>query len=327
MINPARDSIEMQRLLAMILAEKEKREEEKKRARSLLDPFREDMASVFNSPILDPIKRDFGATFGGGDAAPDETAAEELYRRFGVNRLAELQKAQSEGDPEGPSFAARLQPHSLDESMYVPDAVEPAYPQDGGFKQEDMWAEFQRMNPGLNYAKVAQQAGGNVPGGNFSAMESTIKEQTPGASDAEFNKSIEELTQRQQMDSLLDPKSRSFNPAAAKVLLDRAGQKEETAAQVIYNRAQEMRGQAELDQATMIKRQYELSNTPEGKLGSTIDFILKNSEMRPDLFDKAIMARVALDNGDIERASKILQDITDSVGGQGELKSSGGKIG
>jgi len=330
MINPARDSIEMQRLLAMILAEKEKKEEEKRRARGLLDPFREDMANMFDSPLLDPIKRDFGATFSGGE----EEAPEDKKAIF-MQRLAELQKAQSGGDPEGPSFAARLQPHSLDESMYVPDAVEPSYPQEGGFKQEDMWAEFQRMNPNLNYAKVAQQAGGNVPGGNFSAMESNIKEMTPGASDEEFNQSINELRQRQQEDALLDPRSRSYNPDAAKVIFDRAGEKESNAADMIFNRAQELQSKAAAAQSAMVVEQYRASRTPEGQLNSMIEMVLQNvdSMMNAPLYQRAIDARRLLSQGKLEEAWKIFEQVVPKEEpakdgkGKKKLKSDGKSIG
>jgi hypothetical protein len=94
-------------------------------------------------------------------------------------------------------------------------------------KDAESWAEFVAMNPSLDLAAVARQSGGNVPGGNVSMMESTIKQQTPGASDEEFFRWVDEFSTQTQLDSLLDPRSRGFNPDAAEQIIRAAALKEQ----------------------------------------------------------------------------------------------------
>jgi len=184
-----------------------------------------------------------------------------------------------------------------------------------------MWEQFQKMNPGLDYTKVAQQAGGNVPGGNFSAMESNIKEMTPGASDAEFNKSIEELIKKQRMDSLLDPRSRSYDPAAAEVITKHEEEMERNKAFILNAQAQMMMAQTEARNSLLGGQ--EKPETPSFKpdpdrIADAIDraFVeIENSaEMNPiekkKLIDQLNRARLFLASGRNDAALQIIGNLT-----------------
>jgi hypothetical protein len=230
--------------------------------------------------------------------------------------------------PAPPSFGARLQPHSADESMYVQDEVEPPYPQ-GGFKQDEILAKFKEMNPNLDWDKVAQQAGGNVPGGTFSQMPSSPEREAQVASLMEY---VENQIPRDEAMRMLDNRSRAYNPEAAEMLLGRLGNKEKNAADMLYSKAQEMKAQAEMEQAQAMTRQYDMMSTPEGKLGSTIEMILQNLDptMNGQIYNLAINAKMALDAGDIDAAREIMGQINYMSSGElggGELQSSGGRIG
>ena len=196
---------------------------------------------------------------------------------------------------------------------FVPQQVEPAYPSEGGFAQDEILRRFKELNPDLDYDAVARQSGGNVPGGSFSAVE---RKNVPKAqTDEEFIRWVNEDLPKYTASSMLDSRSREYNPEAAKIIFDRLAQERGDAAQMLYSRGQELRGQADLDKVQMLKRQAEFSRTPQGQMQSTIDFVLQNVDpaLNADVFDKAIRARMALMNGQVEEAQRILQSIADTT--------------
>lgn len=282
------------------------------------DDERERMLMSHEILKRNPLPNDMPAP-GVSPPPPQEFAgpSPESARRFNA-RLAELQQQQSGGEWDGPSFAARLQPFSVDESMYEPTQVEPAYPSEGGFKQDEIMEMFKRMNPDFDYAAAAEQSGGNVPGGTLSIMPE--QNLPPDQTTEGIAKFAREQELKNQLASMLDSRSRGYDPAAAELLLGREKAQQDASAQMIYSRAQELRAQAEADEVGFARKQAEMMNTPEGQMRSTVDFILTNVDatMRPDLYDKALRARVAINNGRIDEASMILQQITDAtVGGPG----------
>jgi len=171
---------------------------------------------------------------------------------------------------------------------------------------------------------VAAQAGGNVPGGNFSAMESSVTYE-PTEMDKQLFDYVENQIPRDEAMRMLDSRSRAYNPEAAQMLLDRQGQKEKSASDMLYSRAQEMRAQAEAQQADMVRKQYQQLSSPEGKLGSTIEMILQNIDpaMNGPLYNLAISAKLALDNGDTRTAMELMSKLNSMTGG-GIDKVSGG---
>jgi len=182
-----------------------------------------------------------------------------------------------------------------------------------GRNQQAILDMFKKMNPDLDYDAVARQSGGNVPGGSFSAVE---RKNVPKAqTDEEFIRWVNEDLPKYTASSMLDSRSREYNPEAAKIIFDRLAQERGDAAQMLYSRGQELRGQADLDKVQMLKRQAEFSRTPQGQMQSTIDFVLQNVDpaLNADVFDKAIRARMALMNGQVEEAQRILQSIADTT--------------
>ena len=226
-------------------------------------------------------------------------------------------------DPTAPSFAARLQPWGPDGQDYVDTQVDPPYPE-GGYRTDEILEKFKQMNPNLDWDKVAAQAGGNVPGGNFSAMESSVTYE-PTEMDKQLFDYVENQIPRDEAMRMLDSRSRAYNPEAAQMLLDRQGQKEKSASDMLYSRAQEMRAQAEAQQADMVRKQYQQLSSPEGKLGSTIEMILQNIDpaMNGPLYNLAISAKLALDNGDTRTAMELMSKLNSMTGG-GIDKVSGG---
>ena len=178
------------------------------------------------------------------------------------------------------------------------------------------------MNPNLDWDKVAQQAGGNVPGGTFSQMPDSPERDAQVASLMDY---VENQIPQDEAMRMLDNRSRAYNPEAAQMLLDRQGQKEKSASDMLYSRAQEMRAQAEAQQADMVRKQYQQLSSPEGKLGSTIEMILQNIDpaMNGPLYNLAISAKLALDNGDTRTAMELMSRLNSMTGG-GVDKVSGG---
>ena len=232
-------------------------------------------------------------------------------------------------DPSNPSFAARLQPWGADGQDFVEQRVDPPYPE-GGYRADEILERFKQMNPNLDWDKVAAQAGGNVPGGTFSQMPDSPERDAQVASLMDY---VENQIPQDEAMRMLDNRSRAYNPTAAEMLLGRLGDKEKNAADMLYSRAQEMKAQAEMEQAQVITDQYRMLSTPEGKMNATFEMILQNvdPDMNPQLYKSAIAAKMALDNGNIERAQEIYTQIEREMssgqpGGE-ELQSSGGRIG
>ena len=189
---------------------------------------------------------------------------------------------------------------------FVPQQVEPAYPSEGGFAQDEILRRFKELNPDLDYDAVARQSGGNVPGGSFSAVE---RKNVPKAqTDEEFIRWVNEDLPKYTASSMLDSRSREYNPEAAKIIFDRLAQERGDKAGMIQARGDELRGQADMARAQMIARDAELSRSPEGQVRSAIDLILQNVDrsFNPLLFDGAINAKMALANGNIKMAQDII---------------------
>jgi hypothetical protein len=201
-------------------------------------------------------------------------------------------------------------PPFRDESL-VQAIADPAYPQEGGFAQDEIMARFSAMNPDLDWKEVAKQAGGNVPGGSFSAMESDIKQKTKGASDEEFYKWVEDITFENNMRSLLDPRSRSFNPQAAELLIARRESEKSSAAEMIKARAEQLAAESSAGHLKLLSEQDEFSRSAEGQAMAMLDSIIQGAgqNMDPILFKNAVLARTALINGDYETAMRILSEI------------------
>lgn len=234
-----------------------------------------------------------------------KTPLEEALKRSAEDRL-----------PGGVSrlpYDTRPRPHTdntpLSETDFVPGYAEPPwYPNNPA--SEEIWNAFRRMNPNLDYAAVARQSGGNVPGGTFSQMPDT---RPPAQSDEAFYQWLKDFTYEQELARKQDPRSRAFDPEGAQRMIDEKLGEEKSAVEKIYNEAQMVRANAEAGQLALARAAAEYARTREGRLESTINFILQSVDPspagRPDLYDKALRAKMALDRRRIDEAAKILQQI------------------
>jgi len=211
-----------------------------------------------------------------------------------------------------------------------PQAVDPAGA-DRGAVQQQMWEQFQKMNPNLDYGAVARQSGAytdesvpyylsdKIPQGTFSDNSQNVL--PPGQTDAEFNKSIEELIKKQRMDSLLDPRSRSYDPAAAEIITKHEEEMERNKAFILNAQAQMMMAQSEARNSLMggQEQQKAPSFKPDpDRIADAIDraFIeIENSaEMNPiekkKLTDQLNRAKLFLASGRNDAALQIVGNLT-----------------
>jgi len=194
-----------------------------------------------------------------------------------------------------------------------------------------MWEQFQKMNPNLDYGAVAHQSGAytdesvpyylsdKIPQGTFSDNSQNVL--PPGQTDAEFNKSIEELIKKQRMDSLLDPRSRSYDPAAAEIITKHEEEMERNKAFILNAQAQMMMAQSEARSSLMggQEQQKAPSFKPDpDRIADAIDraFVeIENSaEMNPiekkKLTDQLNRAKLFLASGRNDAALQIVGNLT-----------------
>jgi hypothetical protein len=145
---------------------------------------------------------------------------------------------------------------------YVPQQVAPPYPREG-FGADEIWSQFQAMNPDLDWGKVAEQAGGNVPGGNFSQMESSVT-YTPTKMDEELFRFVREDIPRMDLARKLDMRSRAYDPEGAKILLEEMSNRQLGEYYSDISAAQMLQAKAAEDRAAIERRKAEYALSPAG---------------------------------------------------------------
>ena len=141
-------------------------------------------------------------------------------------------------------------PPSPDPDRYVgQQVVPPELP-----LEQNSWEQFQAMNPNLDYAAVAQQAGG-IPG-SFPAENEfggAISEMPPSAKQQEQVQDLMDYVQNQiPQDELArkqDPRSRAYDPGGAAQLLLKMKQDQESQAMSAQTRIQEIQANAAMKEA------------------------------------------------------------------------------
>ena len=213
-------------------------------------------------PPLGGMNTADGANGPGGLAAPRDRVNLPVYNKrdpFGINS--------SIGDlavPEGTTVPMR-----------EPWEVE----------HEANFAKFKEMNPNLDYAKVAQQSGGNVPGGTLSVTDNEFWDDPshPQSNQAYYD-AVDKLVYEQELRSRQDPRSRGYDPTTAQQMIDAKIAERDASANEIYGKAQMLRAQAEGGQLEMARRAMEMENTPIGRARALTPIMLQSmSQVDPDL--------------------------------------------
>ena len=248
-------------------------------------------------PPLGGMNTADGANGPGGLAAPRDRVNLPVYNKrdpFGINS--------SIGDlavPEGTTVPMR-----------EPWEVE----------HEANFAKFKEMNPNLDYAKVAQQSGGNVPGGTLSVMDNEFWDDPshPQSNQAYYD-AVDKLVYEQELRSRQDPRSRGYDPTTAQQMIDAKIAEREAASADIFSKSQMLKAQAEAGQLKMVQRAMEMENTPIGRARAITPVILQSiSQTDPDMARTLVQAVYLINSDDKMMQLKGLE-ILDSlnIGGGG----------
>jgi len=131
-------------------------------------------------------------------------------------------------------------PPEMARSHEVP--LKPPGPQRTPEPAQNSWDAFIAMNPNLDLDKVARQAGGipgsfpvtNEYGGEISDNSQNVL--PPGQTDQDLQKTADKIDLQNKMESMLDPRSRGYDPEGAKTFLLNAAFKEEQRKQETVDR-------------------------------------------------------------------------------------------
>jgi hypothetical protein len=275
--------------------------------------------------ILEPAKRNIKRQRSGRDKlkeVAEQRAASPTVPQAGDIGPTLMERELAGENVYGPQ---RAQPAPLGNSMgdYVPyregvNAAPIPYPDEGGFKQEEIWRKFQEMNQNLDYDAVAAQAiekgGGNgisVPGGTFSQMPENNFAPDHPQSDEAYMQWVKDFTYDQEVARKLDPRSRAYDPQGAELLMGERAQRDSNAAQMIYSKAQEQRAQAEADNVELVRRQMMLQSSPRGQVGTLIGALMESTDPEIDGATRQALREAMVLNalGKTEEAMEILRQL------------------
>jgi len=138
----------------------------------------------------------------------------------------------------------------LQDEMLVEDQVNPPAPPPA----QNSWEAFQAMNPDLDYAAVARQAGGtpgsfpveNEFGGAISEMPSSPEQQAQVRDLMDY---VQNQIPQDEFARKQDPRSRAYDPGGAEQLLTKMKQDQEAQAMSAQTRIQEIQAQAAMKEA------------------------------------------------------------------------------
>ena len=169
--------------------------------------------------------------------------------------------------------------------LAVPDGTTVPMREPWEVEHEANFAKFKEMNPNLDYAKVAQQSGGNVPGGTLSVTDNEFWDDPshPQSNQAYYD-AVDKMVYEQELRSRQDPRSRGYDPTTAQQMIDAKIAERDASANEIYGKAQMLRAQAEGGQLEMARRAMEMENTPIGRARALTPIMLQSmSQVDPDL--------------------------------------------
>ena len=217
-----------------------------------------------------------------------------------------------------------------------PQAVDPTSPQpagaDRGAIQQQMWEQFQKMNPNLDYGAVARQSGAytdesvpyylsdKIPQGTFSDNSQNVL--PPGQTDQDLYDFVNYQARMDEAQRKLDPRSRGYDQSGAEKLRAMAeeyanrgvteqelqNQGTSSAADMIRARADKLSAEAQMKLAEAGLTRY--GNPVGGDRGSGVDvaglakgLLASNEKFSQAEYDKAVQL---INLGDERGALRIL---------------------
>jgi hypothetical protein len=206
------------------------------------------------------------------------------------------------------------QSESPDRLMGAPGEP-PAPPKQEKKSADVLWEKFQQMNPNLDYDKVAQQSGGNVPGGSFSDMRNspgvpTVKEATKGASDEEFMQWVKDFTQEQEFQRKNDPRSRAYDPQGAELILANRAAEQAAAQDLIYAKARQT-------EAELAQKAYDYQFSTGGRIDAMMNAISGDEMLQmenPQVYSTLLRAKQLQLSGDEAGAEQLLNEALSMMG-------------
>lgn len=189
----------------------------------------------------------------------------------------------------------------------------PPGPQGPPPPEQNSWAAFQAMNPNLDYAKVAQQAGGKMgsfPADNkYGGAISDNSQNAPlpkGQREEDLIAFVNNQIPIMEAERKLDPRSRAYDPKGAELLMQMADK----------NRARDAYQQAlDLEKQQMIESKRvttgDIIDNLMGMISKTSDLALQNSGIQ----QKLMIAKAADMRGDSATANAMLNEVQDMLNG------------
>ena len=146
---------------------------------------------------------------------------------------------------------------------------------------DQMWGQFQDMNPNLDYDAVAKQSGGNVPGGAFSQMPESAKQKEQVQSLMDY---VQNEIPKEEIARKLDPRSRAYDPQGAALLIEDIKQRQKGESEAVYAQARALESQ-------LAQKAFEYQNSVGGRIDTMIEAIRgdKMIEMEAPEFKRMLL--------------------------------------